>query len=89
MNRNMVYFTQRVLSAATSAAVYVIADVLSDRTRNRGRQQPAFYNNRNDKGKTYKEPPKTQYTKPPQSVAGNTPYRSMSEQAKDKRRRGQ
>lgn len=89
MNRNMVYFTQRVLSAATSAAVYVIADVLSDRTKHRGRKQPAFYNNRNDKGNTYREPPKAQYAKPPQSVAGNTPYRSMSEQAKDKRRRGQ
>ena len=89
MNRNMVYFTQRVLSAATSAAVYVIADVLSDRARNRGRKQPALYNKRNDKGKTYMEPPKTQYNKPSQSVAGNAPYRSMSEQAKDKRRRGQ
>lgn len=33
MNRNMMYFLQRVLSAATSAMVYALADKLNERQR--------------------------------------------------------
>lgn len=97
MNRNMVYFTQRVLSAATSAAVYVIADMISQQTR-----QKSYAQNRKPK-KSYPKPTNsrkmsyTEYAKKKPYQAHRTDnrpagtvkhYRSINEQVKERRRKG-
>lgn len=94
MNRNMVYFTQRVLSAATSAAVYVIADMISQQARTKqytqNRKPHQGYQKPNVSRKMsyteYASKKSHQVNRTEYKPAGkNKYYRSMSEQVKERR----
>ena len=81
MNRQLVYFLQRVASSAASAAVYILADKLAS-----GLQPKAPYRGKQQ----YKQPYRAQTTyrqkqKPAQwKQTTPTVTRSKSEQARDK-----
>lgn len=98
MNRSMLYFTQRVLSAATSAAVYVLADVLSQKAR-----QNSYTSNRKinrttmrtapNRSISYKDYARTKNnpsyrTEYQPNELSNKAYRSMNQQAMERRKKG-
>lgn len=97
MNRNIVYFTQRVLSAATNAAVYVIADMISQEARKKSMSQnrkPLQSPNKPNKNRKlsyaeYANNTSYQTNRTEHKPAGNrTHHRSMNEQVKDRRKKG-
>lgn len=97
MNRNIVYFTQRVLSAAANAAVYVIADMISqqarqkDYTRNRNTHN-GYKKPTNSRKISYTEYAKSKTFQPHRTehqLAGKTKqYKSMNEQVRERRKKG-
>lgn len=80
MNRQLVYFLQRVASSAASAAVYILADKLSEGLQPKRypqSKQSTRYQAKNSYVKTQTKPQlQSNYQRPV--------YRSKSEQARDK-----
>lgn len=85
MNRNAVYFTQRIASAAASALVHVAADIITQKTHkkkyqpNRRKVKPSYSQYKSGAG---------HIDRSSQSRPARQPYRSMSEQAKQNRQKG-
>lgn len=80
MNRQLVYFLQRVASSAASAAVYILADKLSEGLQPKRypqSKQSTRYQAKNSYAKAQTKPQlQSNYQRPV--------YRSKSEQARDK-----
>lgn len=61
MNRHAVYFLQRVASAATSAAIYVLSDMITQRSRGYNQPHRMQYHSGQNKKNAYEK--RTPYQK--------------------------
>ena len=85
MNKNVLYFTQRVASAAASALVYVVADMISQKAHKKTYPKRKAYQKSsyaNYAPKKHIAPTAKHQSIQPQG------YRSISEQAKEQRQKG-